>query len=133
MARPTSRHPTELELEILKILWRRGPLPVREVRDELAAADNGRNPAHTSVVTMLNIMVQKGYLRRTKRRKAYGYHARVTEQSISKRMLHDIIDRVFDGSAMALMLNLFETADIDDQELKELRKLIRRKPKRQEK
>ena len=56
MARPASKGPTELELEILKILWQRGPLPVRDVRDALVGF---RDLARTSVITIMNIMVRK--------------------------------------------------------------------------
>ena len=58
MARPGSEHPTELELEILKVLWDESPLPVREVRARLEA-QAGRTLAHSSVITMLNIMHHK--------------------------------------------------------------------------
>jgi BlaI family transcriptional regulator, penicillinase repressor len=131
MARPPLRHPTELELEILKILWQRSPLSVREVRDALAAGPGDRDPAHTSVITMLNIMVRKKYLRRTKSGNAYLYAPRVEADEVTGRMLGDLVDRVFDGSAKAVMLNLLEKADLDRQGLKELRDLIHRKEKEQ--
>jgi len=124
MPRPSSRHPTELELEILKVLWRDGPAPVRHVRDALSAF---RDLAYTSVTTIMNIMVRKGYLRRTKEGGRYVYSARVTERSTSRKMLSDLVDRVFDGSAVAVMLNLLETADVDEAELKQLREIIKRK------
>ena len=126
MPRRPSRHPTELELEILKILWRQGSLPVRDVRVALAAGA-GRDLAHTSVVTMLNIMVRKGYLRRTKQGNAYVFHPRVTEKDVTQGMLRDMVDRVFDGSAAGVMVGLLESVEIDDAELARLRKLIDRK------
>ncbi len=124
MARPTSRHPTELELEILKVLWRDQPAPVRHVRDALAVF---RDVAYTSVMTIMNIMTKKGYLKRTKQDGRYVYSTRITERSISRKMLRDLVDRVFDGSAVAVMVKLLETADIDEPELKQLREMIRRK------
>ena len=124
MARPSSRHPTELELEILKVLWRDGAAPVRHVRDALSGF---RDLAYTSVTTIMNIMVKKGYLKRTKQAGRYVYTARVTERSTSRKMLSDLVNRVFDGSAVAVMLNLLETADIDDDELEQLREIIRTK------
>ncbi len=124
MARPSSRYPTELELEILKVLWRDGPAPVRDVRDALAGF---RDLAYTSVMTIMNIMTRKGYLTRTKQGGRYVYSTKISEKSISRKMLGDLVDRVFDGSAVAVMLNLLETADVDEAELKQLREMIERK------
>jgi len=129
MARPPSEHPTDLELQILKILWDRSPLPVREVRQALA--DDGRDIAHTSVITTLNIMVRKRHLKRTKQRNAFLFQPRVTREEVSQRILGDIVDRVFDGSASAVMLSLLQTSDIDPDELSELRRLIGRIAKEQ--
>lgn len=126
MARPASEHPTGLELEILKILWQEGPLLVRDVRRALAEGPAQRKLAHSSVITILNIMVRKKYLRRAKRGKAYVFRPRVTEESVMYGMLHDLVDRVFDGSASSLMLQLLETGDISQQELEKLRQLIDR-------
>ena len=129
MARPKSSHPTELELLILKILWGRSPLPVREIRLELA--DRGRELAHTSVITTLGVMVRKRYLRRSKQGNAYLFTPAVTREEVSEGMLSDIVNRVFDGSPTALMASLFNTSDVDSREIKELRRLINRKAKEQ--
>jgi predicted transcriptional regulator len=122
MARPRSENPTELELQILKILWQRAPLAVREVRAALAEA--GRDLAHTSVITTLNVMVRKKYLRRSMQGKACLFAPRAGRDETAQRMLKDVVDRVFDGSAKAVMLSLFDGAELDDGELKELRRLI---------
>lgn len=129
MARPKSSHPTELELLILKILWDRSPLPVREIRLELA--DRGRELAHTSVITTLGVMVRKRYLRRAKQGNAYLFTPAITREKVSEGMLSDIVNRVFDGSPTALMASLFNTSDLDRREIKELRRLIDRKAKEQ--
>ena len=126
MARPTSRHPTELELEILKILWLEGPSPGREIRDALTGF---RDLAYTSVMTIMKIMTQKKYVRRKKADGNFVYYPCVKEKTVAKRMLHDVVDRVFDGSATAVMLNLLQTADLDDEELRQLRQIINRKAK----
>ncbi|MBN2580686.1 MAG: BlaI/MecI/CopY family transcriptional regulator [Pirellulales bacterium] len=131
MARPKSGHPTELELQILKVLWERSPLTVREVREGLAAA--GRELAHTSVITTLNVMVRKQYLRSRREGKAYFYEPLVGREEASQRMLSDMVDRVFDGSAKALVLNLFDADEFDADELKDLRRLIQQKAKEQKK
>ena len=127
MPRPASRHPTELELEILKVLWERGPLPTRDIRDAFARGEAARDLAHTSVITMLNIMVDKGYLDRTKSGGAYTFSPLVKREEVSGSMLDDLVDRVFSGSAASLMLGLLERTDLDDDEIRQLRALIRRK------
>ena len=122
MPRPASEYPTELELMILKILWESSPLPVRDIRDRLA--DEGRDLAHTSVITTLNTMHDKRYVKRQKDGKAFLFAPKVKEESISSQMLGDLVQRVFDGSASAVMLSLFGQSELDKSELKELRKLI---------
>jgi predicted transcriptional regulator len=107
-------------------------LLVREVQEGLAAAEAQRELAHTSVITMLNIMVDKGYLRRKRSGKAYLFSPAVDEAEINRGMLGDILARVFDGSAKGVILNLLEIADLDADELKELRQLINRKAKEQD-
>ncbi len=130
MARSESEHPTELELEILKVLWDESPLRVREVRARLEAQAD-RPLAHSSVITMLNIMHRKGYLRRQKRGKAFLFSPKVEKDSVTGKMTGDLLSRAFDGSLSAMVLNLIETADLDSDELTELRKLISRKAKEQ--
>ena len=128
MARPTSRHPTELELEILKILWRQGPASGCQVRDALAPA---RELAYTSVMTILNIMTRKGYVRRKKEASGYVYRAAVAQDAAERGMLQDMVDRVFDGSAVAVVQHLIETSGLDADELTRIRQLIARKAKEQ--
>jgi BlaI family transcriptional regulator, penicillinase repressor len=125
MARPASEHPTELELSILKVLWQKSPQTVQGVRDELASA--GRELAHSSVITMMNIMVRKQYLKREKVGRAFEFTPLIEQQGVGRRMLGDIVDRVFGGSASAVMLELFETSDVDSEELAAIRKVISRK------
>lgn len=130
MARRASKHPTELELEILKVLWRRGPLPVRDVRDALAPV---RKLAHTSVMTVMNIMVAKGYLARRKGPGSYVYRPRIGKKATTRRMLGDLVDRAFDGSPAAVMINLLESADLDGEEIEKLRELLDRHRREHEK
>jgi BlaI family penicillinase repressor len=128
MARPTSRYPTELELEILKVLWREGPLSGRGVRDALAEI---RDLAYTSVMTIMKIMTDKKYVRREKVGGNFIYCALVAEKTVTRRMLGDIVDRVFNGSAAAVMLNLLQTSDLDEQELKQLRQIVNQRTREQ--
>jgi len=124
MARRASKHPTALELEILKILWRDGPATVRLVRQALAP---DRELAHTSVITMMNIMVDKGYLDRKKVRGSYVYRPLISEKATTRRMLKDLVNRAFDGSAAAVVLNLLETSELDEREIRQIRDLLKGK------
>lgn len=130
MARPGSEHPTELELEILKVLWDQSPLPVRDVRARLEEKAN-RPLTHSTVITMLNIMHRKGFLRRKKEGKAFLFAPKVKKESVISKMMGDLLVRAFDGSPSTMALNLLETAELDAEELTELRKLINRKAKEQ--
>jgi BlaI family penicillinase repressor len=124
MSRPVSRHPTELELEILKVLWRIQPATVRQVRDELAAV---RDLAYTTVMTMVTIMAGKGYVERRKTGRSFTYEATYHENKATSSMLQDLVDRLFGGSTSAVLQHLLETSDLDDDELKRIRSLINRK------
>ena len=127
MARPASGHPTGLELQILKVLWDRAPLMVRDVRRALA--EMGRDIAHTSVITTLNTMVDKRFLKRRKQGNAFLFSPRVERDDVCVQMLGDIVNRVFDGSAKAVVLGLFDCAELDAADLKELRRLVNQKVK----
>jgi BlaI family penicillinase repressor len=127
MTRPKSTYPTDLELQILKLLWERSPLAVREIRELLA--NSGRVLAHTSVITTLNVMAGKQYLTRSMQGKSCLFAPSVTRESVADGMLGDVVKRVFDGSAKAVMLSLFESSDIHPDELKDLKEILDRKTK----
>ena len=128
MARPASRkYPTELELQILKVLWQQSPLLARDV--QAALASDGRDLAKTSIITTLNTMVTKQYLTRSLQGNMYLFTPRITESEVGDRVLGDVVDRVFDGSTSAMLLKLFDVKDVDADELKELRRIIDRKLK----
>ena len=131
LAQTGAERPTELELEILKVLWNESPLPVRDVRVRLDEQAE-RVLAHSTVITMLNIMVRKGYLRRKKQGNLFLFSPKVEKETVAGGMMGDLLSRVFDGSPSAMVLNLIETADIDADELAELRRLISRKAKEQQ-
>ena len=132
MARPASRYPTELELQVLKILWRDGECPAMDVRDSLAE-ERGRDIARTSVITTLNVMVDKGLVNRRQKGRAHLFSPAVSQDEVSQGMLGDLLDRVFDGSAEALLLNLLESEHVDEDEHRALRRLINRKRREGEK
>lgn len=127
MARPSSEHPTELELQILKVLWDSPPMTVREVRDALE--QSGRDLAHTTVITMLSTMVEKGQIEKLEplQGKAFRFSPKIRRDDVSKGMLGDLVERVFDGSAEAVVLSLFDVKELNEHELASLRKLLNKK------
>ena len=126
MPKRMSEHPTELELLILQVLWEESPLPVGDVQQRLAKGRAKRDLAYSTVITVLNVMVRKKYLKREKLGKAFLYSPLVTEENVSQGMLGDLVERVFDGSASSVMMNLLEKGDMDPDELREIRKMINR-------
>lgn len=124
MARKPSSYPTELELEILKVLWDSGPMRVREVREALASV---RGLAYTTVMTMMGIMTKKGYLRRTKADGGYIYRAVTKRDRLRRDMMRDFVDRVFGGSPAMGIMHLLESSELDDAERAQIRALINRK------
>lgn len=134
MARKESK-PAALELQILKILWRTSkpelPLPVRDVRAKLA--ESGRELAHTTVITTLNTMVEKKFLKRTKHKNAFRFAPRVSEKDVHGSAINDVLTRVFDGSAEHLMLALLDSNKISSVEIAEIKKLINKRSKEMKK
>ena len=127
MSRKKPAQPTDLELQVLKVLWIDAPKTAREIRDALAG--QGRELAHTSVITTLQKMVSKGQLEQLDpiAGKAFRFQPLVSETTVSKDMLGDLVNRVFDGSAEAVMLNLFDISDLDQETLKRLRRVFNQK------
>ena len=125
--RPPSKHPTELELEILQVLWENGSKSGQEIRRELEVQ---RSLTYQSVMTVLGIMEEKGLVSRRKGGGLFQYRARVTQTATSKRMLRDLVDRLFGGSATSAMINLLESSDLSDEELEQLRKEVQRSKKK---
>lgn len=121
MARPASTHPTDGELEILRVLWDRGALPLGEVRDALRKE---REVATTTVATMLRVMLDKRLVKRKQAGRAAAWSAAVTRDATAKSMVGKLIDGVFDGSAGLLAQHLVEGGKLTAEELAELRTLL---------
>ena len=115
------RKPTDAELAILRVLWTRGPSTVREV-----AEDMGREGAYTTVLKILQIMTDKGLVRRDDSERTHVYEAAYSEGQTQKQIVTDLLDRVFDGSAAKLVLQALETGRASPEELSEIRRLIDR-------
>ena len=121
MARPATPHPTDGELEILRVLWDRGPSSLGEV---CAALRRQRDVATTTVATMLRVMLDKALVRRRRATRGYQWSAAVTHVAAAKSMVGKLVDGIFDGSASRLVAHLVEAGQLSQDELAELRKLI---------
>jgi BlaI family transcriptional regulator, penicillinase repressor len=129
MGRIPIGHPTIFELEILKVLWRRSPQPVTEVR--AALAKQKRKLAHTTIITTLNKMLAKKFVKRVRAGRAFDFTPCVSEADVARLMLTDVLNRAFDGSTKAVMQSLLEKRKIAADDLKDLRRLINQKIKDQ--
>lgn len=126
MVRPRSTHPTPAELDVLKVLWRRGASTVREVMDELCDRDAGNGPprAYTSVMSLMNVMDDKGLLRREPQGRAFLYHPAFAREKTLGTMVDDLLGRAFDGSASLLVARLLDQSNPTTGELEEIRAAI---------
>lgn len=112
---------TEVELQILKILWELGPSPVRDVHARLNA-EKGTN--YSTSVKMLSVMLEKGLVKRDESASPLIWRAAVTRNSTGKRMVKDLVDKVYDGAAMSLVLHALKSAKASTEELSEVRRLL---------
>lgn len=122
MARPRHEHPTPAELQVLHVLWEHGPLTVRQVMERM---DSGQDRAYTTVMSLMNVMHEKGLLKRKADGRAFVYEAATKRESTLGSMLDDLLTRAFSGSASLLVSQLLDQASPDDQELSEIRKAIK--------
>ncbi len=113
--------PTEVELQILRVLWELGPSPVRDVHARLNAA-KGTN--YSTTVKMLSVMREKGLVRRDESDSPHIYRAAVTRESAGKRLVKDLVDKVYDGAAMSLVLHALRSARATPDELAEVRRML---------
>ncbi|HEX3726719.1 MAG TPA: BlaI/MecI/CopY family transcriptional regulator [Pirellulales bacterium] len=121
MPRPRHEHPTPGELEVLSILWKNSPLTVRQVRDALEAR---RPRAYTSVMSLLNVMTDKGLLVRRPAGRAFVYLPKAARGKTTRRMLADLMGRAFEGSANLLVAHLLEETHPTSHELAEIRRTL---------
>lgn len=129
MSRPKHENPTPGELEVLRILWQDSPLTVREVREAL----NLRRPrAYTSVMSLLNVMTEKGLLSRKPAGRAFAYSPKAGRTKTMRRMLGDLLGRAFEGSASLLVAHLLEEASPSGEELATIRRTLAEYAEQQE-
>lgn len=113
--------PTASELEILRVLWTRGPSTVREVHEALSSQ---KAVGYTTVLKLLQIMTEKGTVRRDENQRAHVYEACEPAEKTKRQFAGDVLQRVFEGSASQLMQHALAGRQTSREEIEELRRLL---------
>jgi BlaI family transcriptional regulator, penicillinase repressor len=112
--------PTEAELEILNVLWATGPATVREVHNALSSKGTG----YTTVLKQMQVMAEKGILRRSERFRSHVYEAKAAKQHTQQQLARNLLHRAFDGSANSLVLGALSAQKVSPAELREIRRTL---------
>lgn len=124
MARSGSKHPTEGELAILKVLWEKGPLRLSALCESLGEV---RKAAPSTVATMLKIMKDKGLVERISSDKGVVWRAKLTQEAASSGMLQSLMNQFFEGSAQKVVLHLLEGGKLPRRDREAIFKLLAEK------
>jgi predicted transcriptional regulator len=112
--------PTEAELAILQILWKRGPSTVREVHTDL----RDRGTGYTTALKQMQVMAEKGLLTRSERYRSHVYEARIPREKTQLMLTRNLLQRAFDGSAKGLVLGALSAKPVSASELAEIRTIL---------
>ena len=113
--------PTEAELGILRVLWKKGPATVRQVNDVLSES---RDTGYTTTLKLMQIMAEKGLVTRDEKDRTHVYAARWSQGQTQHQLVNDLVDRAFGGSAAALVLQALSANSASPEELSEIERLI---------
>ena len=119
--------PTDLELEILKLIWRRGSATVREVYLDF---QKERKIAYTTVLTMMGVLERKGLLKKKRGERAYVYFPVQPQARVMDGIVKEFVNRVFNGSPKPLLVHLVEDEEIDAKDLSEIENILRERRKK---
>ncbi len=122
MARNASKTPTEGQLEILRVLWDRGPSTVRQVNQTLSST---KPTGYTTTLKLMQIMLEKGLLTRDTSCRPQVYAAAVSRDCAQRQMVGDLLERVFDGSASRLVMQVLSSKEATAAEKAEIRRILR--------
>jgi predicted transcriptional regulator len=120
MPRPRPPQPTAAELEVLQILWTRGPSTVRDVHEALAAKD----VRYTTVLKTMQVMHDKGLLSRDDSERSHVYTAKLKQSATQRQLVREFMDRVFDGATEQLVLHALSARDVTPEEVAEIRRML---------
>jgi BlaI family penicillinase repressor len=121
MARRKNSRPTDRELTILRILWDNGPCTVREVNE---AMNEDRDTGYTTTLKLMQIMADKGLLRRDESRFKHVYKPAMTEEKAQKLLVGELLEKAFSGSAEKLVMRALSTKKVPAKELGKIRKML---------
>lgn len=113
--------PTQAELEILSVLWERGPSSVREVHQHMPES---RQAGYTTVLKLLQIMAGKGLVERDERERTHVYRAAIAREQTQRQLLDDLLERAFGGSASQLIQQALASRRATPEEMREIRRLL---------
>ena len=123
MPRKRSSNPTEVELQILGVLWARGPSTVREVHNTL---EDDRDTGYSTTLKMMQIMTEKGLLLKDDSQRPQVYRPAMSQEQAQMQFVDDLIQRVFGGAAEKLILRAINSRHVSSEDLVEIRKLLRK-------
>jgi predicted transcriptional regulator len=123
VARPKAKQLTDRELEVMHVVWTRGPSTVAEVRDALA--EQGRDLAYTTVATLVRILTEKQFLEQTGEQRPFVFRPLRTFEEVSGSMVGDLVKQLFHGSREQLLLRLFDQKQLTEEERSLLQDILR--------
>ncbi len=113
--------PTDAELEILNVLWKRGPSTVREVHDALLES---KDIGYTTILKLMQIMAEKGLVKRDESDRSHVYEAERAQDETQRQLLHDLLDRAFNGSATKMVMQALSSKKTSKEELALIRRML---------
>ena len=121
MSNPDLSRPTDAELAILRVLWRRGPSTVRQVHETFS---QDREIGYTSVLKLMQIMTEKGLVERDESERTHVYQARLTQEQTQQQLVGDLLEKAFGGSASQLVMRALAAKPASADELAQIRRLL---------
>ena len=121
MGNPDLSRPTDAELAILRVLWRRGPSTVRQAHEELS---RDRETGYTTVLKLMQIMNEKGLVERDETERTHVYRTRLTQEQTQQQLVNDLLEKAFGGSASQLVTQALAAKPASADEMTQIRRLL---------
>jgi len=121
VSNPNLSRPTDAELAILRVLWSRGPSTVRQVHEALS---RDRETGYTTILKLMQIMTEKGLVERDESERTHVYQARFTQEATQQRLVSDLLEKAFGGSASQLVMQALAAKPASADELAQIRRLL---------